>query len=86
MKIRTKLGLTYLTMSFLALAFISIFLYSYLKNALTKEALSHLESVSSIQKHRIESIIEQNLERIRLVSSRTQLRLSLDAYIQTRRQ
>ncbi|MFN2304157.1 MAG: histidine kinase dimerization/phospho-acceptor domain-containing protein, partial [Anaerolineales bacterium] len=85
MKIRTKLGLTYLTMSFLALAFINIFLYSYFKNALTKEALSHLESVSSIQKHRIEAIIEQNLERIRLVTSRTQLRLSLDAYIQTRR-
>lgn len=86
MKIRTKLGLTYLTMSFLALVFISIFLYSYFKEILTNEVLNHLESVSSIQKHRIEAIIAQNLERIRLVTSRTQLRLSLDSYIQTGKQ
>lgn len=86
MKIRTKLGLTYLSMSFMALVVISFFLYSYFKNALTTEVLNHLESVSSIQKHRIEAIIKQNQERIRLVTSRTQLRLSLDDFIQSRRQ
>ena len=85
MKIRTKLGLTYLTVSFLALVVISTSLYVYVKNVLTNDVLNHLNSVSSIQKHRIEAIIAQNLERIRLVTSRTQLRLSLDAYVQTRK-
>ena len=83
MKIRTKLALTYLTVSFLALVFIGLALYAYVKRTLTSDVFNHLESVSSIQKNRIESIIEQNLERIRLVSSRTQLRISLDKYLES---
>ena len=81
MKIRAKLSLTYLTVSLLALPCMSAFIYFYEKNTITSEQLSHLESVSSIQSHRVESLIEQNLERIRLVSSRTQLRISLDNYL-----
>ena len=81
MKIRTKLGLTYLTVSFLALVVISISLYLFFKNTLTNDILNHLESVSTIQKHRIQNILEQNLERIRLVSSRTQLRISLNKFL-----
>ena len=81
MKIRTKLGLTYLTVSFLALVAISISLYFFIKNTLTSDLLNHLESVSTIQKHRIENILQQNLERVRLVSSRTQLRISLNRFL-----
>jgi len=81
MNIRTKLSVTYLTVSLAALAFISIFIYFYVKNTLTAEVMSHLASVSSIQANRVEGIIEQNLERLRLVSSRTQLRISLHEYI-----
>lgn len=81
MKIRTKLALTYLTVSFLALVVIGLSLYSYIEKTLTTDALSHLQSVSTIQTHRIENIIEQNLERIRLVTSRTQLRISLNNFI-----
>jgi len=83
MKIRTKLGLTYLVFSFLLLTFISAFYYTYTKSVLEKEVLDHLRSVSAIQQHRIEDIVEQNLERVRLVSNRTQLRLSLNSYLQT---
>jgi signal transduction histidine kinase len=81
MKIRIKLTLTYLTLSVLALIFISTFFYFYGKSTLKTEVLRHLESVSSLQKHRIEGIVEQNLERIGLVSSRTQLRISLNNYL-----
>ena len=84
MKIRAKLSLTYLTVSLSALLCMGIFIYVYVKNTLTTEVLNHLESVSSIQSHRIESIIEQNLERVRLVSSRTQLRISLHEFIKTK--
>ncbi|MGD8884483.1 MAG: HAMP domain-containing protein, partial [Gammaproteobacteria bacterium] len=69
-------------MSLLALMFISVFIYFYIKDALKSEVLSHLESVASIQSHRLTAIIEQNLERLRLVTSRTQLRISLVEYIQ----
>ncbi|WP_455365125.1 sensor histidine kinase [Kaarinaea lacus] len=84
MNIRSKLSITYLTVSLVALVFISIFIYLYVKNTLTAEVLSHLESVSSIQANRVAGIIEQNLERLRLVSSRTQLRISLDEYLKNR--
>lgn len=84
MNIRSKLSVTFLSVSLLALAFISIFIYFYVKNTLTAEVLAHLESVSSVQSHRVESIIEQNLERLRLVSSRTQLRISLSEFLSNR--
>jgi len=83
MKIRTKLGLTYLVFSLLLLTFISTFYYVYTKSVLEEEVLDHLRSVSAIQQHRIEDIVEQNLERIRLVSSRTQLRISLNNYLKS---
>ena len=60
MKIRSKLALTYLSVSLFALIFITAFFYFYAKNTLTTEKLSHLESVTSLQKHRIEGIVEQN--------------------------
>ena len=86
MKIRAKLSLTYLTVSLLAMACMGTIIYFYVKETLTSQMLSHLESVSSIQSNRIKSIIDQNLERIRLVSSRTQLRISLDEYIKKKDQ
>ena len=83
MRIRTKLAFTYLTVSLSAMVFISAFFYLYVKDVLATEVLSRLESVSSLQKHRIEGINEQNLERIGLVTSRTQLRISLQKYMNT---
>ena len=81
MKIRNKLALTYLNVSLFALMIISAFFYFYVRGVLATEVTNHLESVASIQKHRIEGIITQNLERIDLVSSRTQLRISLQKYL-----
>ena len=83
MNIRAKLSVTYLSVSLLTLLFISIFIYVYVRDTLATEVLSHLNSVSSIQSHRVEGIIAQNLERLRLVSSRTQLRISLNEYSKT---
>lgn len=84
MNIRTKLSITYLTISLLALTIISAFIYFFVKNTLAEDVLSHLESVSFIQANRVDGIIEQNLERLRLVSSRTQLRISLSEYLKNR--
>ncbi|HXZ30503.1 MAG TPA: PAS domain S-box protein [Dehalococcoidia bacterium] len=81
MKIKTKLLLAFLIIALIPIGVISIVSYFTAKDALTHQVLSHLESVAEIQRNRVESIYEQNLERLNLVSSRTQLRLSLDSFI-----
>lgn len=81
MKIRNKLTLTFLPLTLITLVTLGSLAYSSSKNALTRQVLDNLDSVAAIQKQRIESIIEQNHERFLLVSSRTQLRLSLEDYL-----
>jgi len=43
-----------------------------------------LQAVYNYKKSFIENFIEQNIEKVQLISSRTQLRISLDAYNQTK--
>jgi signal transduction histidine kinase len=81
MKINTQLLLAFLVIALIPLGIISFLSYFNSKDALTSEVLHHLESVADIQESRVSGIVEQNLERLKLVSSRTQLRLSLDSYI-----
>jgi PAS domain S-box-containing protein len=80
MKIRSKLILAFL---FIALSLVMLtngLFYVSAKKNLTCQTLNHLESVASIQHHRIHGIVTQNLERWGLVASRTQLRISLAAF------
>ncbi len=81
MKINTKLLLAFLSITLIPLATISLLFYYNAKETLTHEVLGHLESVAAIQQHRVAGIVEQNLERLSLVSSRTQLRISLSSFI-----
>ncbi|MGD9116807.1 MAG: PAS domain S-box protein [Dehalococcoidia bacterium] len=83
MKISTQILLAFLLIALIPLLTISFLAYYNTRSALTSEVLNHLESVADIQENRIESIVEQNLERLSLVSSRTQLRLSLHSYIES---
>jgi len=80
MKTRTKLILAFVIVSLVTLPVASFIAYSTAEKALTDEILNRLESAAEIQGHRLESIVDQNLERLALVSSRTQLRLSLENY------
>jgi len=80
MKIHSKLILAFL---FIALSLVILtngLLYVSAKKSLTRQILNQLESVASIQHHRIRGIVAQNLERWGLVASRTQLRISLAAF------
>ena len=83
MKIQTKLILAFLLLTFPLLVITNIFFYISEKKALTHQILNHLESVASIQQHRIHDIAAQNIERLNLVTSRTQLRLSLEQFLVT---
>gem|GEM_PF-3442900 len=83
MKISFKLASTFLVVALIPLVLGSAGIYLYTKNAQTEQILNQLESVASIQKNRLESLLQQNLERLSLIASRTQLRLSLDAFLQS---
>lgn len=81
MRINTKVLLAFLLVSLVPFALTSSLFYSAAEKALTQQVISHLESVSVNQKTGVESIVDRNLERLALVSSRTQLRLSLASFI-----
>lgn len=77
MKIRSKLIIAFLATSLPLLLVTNGLLYTHEQNELTKQIFNHLQSVASIQYNRTRGIISQNIERWRLVASRTQLRKSL---------
>ena len=77
MKIKSKLLLALLSVSLVPMVLGAIFSYYNSKNSLTNSIVNHLKSVSSIQHARIHAIVSRNLERLSLVASRTQLRISL---------
>lgn len=81
MNIRAKLIGVFLIFFMISLIAESIFSFNTAENALNKQALNQLQSVASFQRNRIVSIMEQNLELLNLVSSRTQLRLSLARHL-----
>ncbi|MGW8287450.1 MAG: sensor histidine kinase [Desulfobulbales bacterium] len=80
MKISTKIFSTVFFSSLSLLVLASIIFYTSEKKSLQQQIYNQLESIASHQQARLESIIEQNLERLKLVSSRTQLRISLEKY------
>jgi PAS domain S-box-containing protein len=81
MKIQTKLIVAFLALSLPLLVITNILFYNNEKKTLSRSILNHLESVASIQQHRIDDIASQYSERLRLVASRTQLRLSLEQFL-----
>ena len=84
MKIKPKLALSFLLLCLAPLAVSGLVSSTMAERALSMQVLSQLESVATIQKSRMEDIFDQNLERLRLISTRTQLRRSLSAYLEKR--
>lgn len=84
MSIRARLTLAFLAISLVPLAVVSIISWTTARRSVRAEVLDHLESVATVQAHRLEAIVNQNLERLSLVASRTQLRICLDRYSRER--
>ncbi|HCA48572.1 MAG TPA: hypothetical protein DEP45_14820, partial [Armatimonadetes bacterium] len=80
MSIRARLTAAFLAISLLPLTIVSIISWTTANRAIREGVLDHVESVASIQAHRLEAIARQDLERLSLVGSRTQLRASLNRY------
>ena len=81
MKISTKIFATVFFSALSLLLLASIIFYTSEKKSLKQQIYNQLQSIASLQQARLDSIIEQNLERLKLVSSRTQLRISLEKYL-----
>jgi GAF domain-containing protein/HAMP domain-containing protein len=80
MKITVQLTIAIFLISLLSLGTVGVIAYYEAQEALTQQITNQLESVATIQKSRIQAIIEQNLERLNLVASRTQLRLMIQRF------
>jgi PAS domain S-box-containing protein len=82
MRIGRRLLVAFLLVVLFPLLLAQYVVYVVGANSLTRRVLSQLESVAAVQEQRIEGIHDRNLERLSLVSSRTQLRLSLAAFVE----
>lgn len=74
---------TYLSISLFVLVLVAVFVFRTQSEVMTRQVLEQLTSVSNIQKSRLNAMFEHNLDRLALVSSRTQLRLSLKRFLAT---
>jgi HAMP domain-containing protein len=83
MKLQSKLLGSILVVAVLPLLILCALFYSSYRHDLSRTVKEHLQSVASIQQSRLSAILLQNEERLALVASRTQLRLSMDRYLQT---
>ncbi len=84
MRISRRMLIAFLVVALFPVLAAQVVFYYVSARSLTRRALSQLESVAAIQEKRIESIVAQNLERLALVASRTQLRLSLASFTKDR--
>jgi len=80
MKIKTQLTLGLLLISLLSLITISIFYYHFARKSLEAHIRDELKFIASKQEITLENIFDNNLDGLKLVSSRTQLRLVLDKF------
>jgi signal transduction histidine kinase len=80
MKIRSKLIVYFLVISLIPLIIIGIFNYISAEQLLKKEILNKLENIATLGEKNTEDEIEENLEKIKLISTNLQLNIELDKY------
>ena len=78
--IRTKLIIIFLTISIVPLTIFGTLNYLNTEQVLTKETFNKLETLATLQEKNIRNFVDQNLEKLNLVSSRLQLKVELDKY------
>jgi hypothetical protein len=78
MKIRTKLIIIFLLISLIPITIFGTLNYLNTEYTVTKETLNNLETLATLQKKNIQNLIDQNLEKLNLVSSRLQMKVELE--------
>ena len=81
MKIRNKISLTYIAVFVVIMAAIGVSMAYFGNSSIESEVLDHLENAAESRANHIETYLDQNIDRLKLVTSRTKLRRLLDEYI-----
>jgi len=82
MKIRTKIIITFFSVAFLGAIFGTTSNYLSSTKIIKNNILSHLETTAADRSNHIETYLKQNIERLKLVTSRNKLRSTLKIYNQ----
>lgn len=80
MSIRYKILLILLILALSTHFIITSVYYFYSQKIIKNEAVINLESLANIQRQRLNTFIDGNIEKLKLINSRTQLRRSLKNY------
>ena len=84
MKIGTRLTLAFFGVALIPLVLSAVLTIILSIETLTTEVLNHLDSVATIQTHRIEQSVSQNYDKLHLIKSRTSLLSALDRFLSGR--
>lgn len=84
MKIRYKITILLLLLSVIPIFFTSYIYYLKSREAIIGQVLSQIEAISQTQKHRLIGINESNIERIKSITNRYELKLNLLQYTRTK--
>ncbi len=82
MKLKTRLTAAILIIAVLPLLLMSLVQYASYRSDLLRSVHQHLESAAATRSARVAAVLDRNAERLALVASRTQLRLSLARHLQ----
>ncbi len=80
MLITTKLIVVFLTISLIPLFIFAFIIYLQTEQYIKKETLDKLDAIASIQKNRVQTMLDQNIERLIMFTNRIQLKEELDHY------
>jgi signal transduction histidine kinase len=83
MKIKTKLTVALLLIALVPLVVVSVVSFMVTRHSMTHQFLNQLDSLATVQASRVETVVEQQKERLSLLTSRTALRNNLKAFNQT---
>ncbi len=80
MLITTKLITIFLIISLIPLFTFAFIIYSESEEHIKKETLSKLDAIASIQKNRVLSMLDQNIEKLVMFTNKVQVKAELDQY------
>ena len=82
MKLRIIIILVFVTITLVGSMGGSYYFYIQSVNVLEKQVQNHLQTTAENRAHHIDTYLKQNIERLKLINSKTQLKRHLENYIQ----
>jgi len=84
LKIQIKLFIAIVAITVPILVFSGVYSYIVAEQEITEDILDELDTVATIEKLRVSEAVDRNFERLDGIKSRTQLRISLENYLESK--